>query len=185
AQLLAETLVKATEFSLCVNISPRQFRQNDFVERVENSLRDSGLPKPMLTLEITEGIVIQNLDDTIGKMRWLKKLGLSFAMDDFGTGYSSLTYLKRLPVDVLKIDQSFVRDATFDPNDAEIIRAIVAMARSLGLEMIAEGVEQQAQLNFLQQQGCHLYQGYLYSKPLPLLEFRALLAHAPSRPLAV
>jgi len=185
AQLLADNLVEANEFSLCVNISPRQFRQNDFVDRVENSLRNSGLPKPMLTLEITEGIVIQNLDDTIGKMRRLKKLGLSFAMDDFGTGYSSLTYLKRLPVDVLKIDQSFVRDATTDPNDAEIIRAIVAMALSLGLEMIAEGVEQQAQLDFLEQQGCHLYQGYLYSKPQPLAEFRALLAHAPSRPLVI
>jgi EAL domain-containing protein (putative c-di-GMP-specific phosphodiesterase class I) len=93
----------------------------------------------MIKLEITEGIVIQNLDDTIAKMRRLCRQGVSFAMDDFGTGYSSLTYLKRLPVDVLKIDQSFVRDALDDPNDAEIIRAIVAMARSLGLEVIAEG----------------------------------------------
>ncbi|RJG13803.1 EAL domain-containing protein [Pseudomonas cavernicola] len=182
AQLLEEHLVEANHFSLCVNISPLQFRQNNFVERVASSLRDSNLPHSMLKLEITEGIVIQNIDDTIAKMHRLKKLGVSFAMDDFGTGYSSLTYLKRLPVDVLKIDQSFVRDATNDPNDAEIIRAIVAMARSLGLEMIAEGVEQQEQLDFLQQQGCHLYQGYLYSKPLPLPEFRALLAHAAQRP---
>ncbi|MNF35414.1 Phytochrome-like protein cph2 [compost metagenome] len=181
-QLVAEELVEAKGFSLCVNISPRQFRQSDFVERVERSLQRSRLPAQMLKLEITEGIVIQNLDDTIGKMRRLKKLGLSFAMDDFGTGYSSLTYLKRLPVDALKIDQSFVRDATQDPNDAEIIRAIVAMARSLGLEMIAEGVEREEQLAFLEQQGCHLYQGYLYSKPLPLAEFRALLAHSRQRP---
>ena len=129
----------------------------------------------MLKLEITEGIVIHNLDDTIAKMRRLKKLGLSFAMDDFGTGYSSLTYLKRLPVDVLKIDQSFVRDATSDPNDAEIIRAIVAMARSLNLQVIAEGVEQAEQLEFLLQQGCHHYQGYLFSKPVPLAEFHDLL----------
>ncbi len=182
AQLLEERLVDANNFSLCVNISPLQFRQNNFVERVASSLRESDLPNSMLKLEITEGIVIQNIDDTIAKMLRMKKLGVSFAMDDFGTGYSSLTYLKRLPVEVLKIDQSFVRDATNDPNDAEIIRAIVAMARSLGLEMIAEGVELQEQLDFLQQQGCHLYQGYLYSKPLPLPEFRALLAHAAQRP---
>ncbi|MCY1208663.1 PAS domain S-box protein [compost metagenome] len=181
-QLLAEGLVNAKDFGLCVNISPRQFRQSDFVERVERALKRSQLPAQVLKLEVTEGIVIQNIEDTIGKMRRLKKLGASFAMDDFGTGYSSLTYLKRLPVDALKIDQSFVRDATQDPNDAEIIRAIVAMARSLGLEMIAEGVERREQLDFLEQQGCHLYQGYLYSKPVPLAEFRALLAHSQQRP---
>jgi diguanylate cyclase (GGDEF)-like protein/PAS domain S-box-containing protein len=183
AQLIEDGLISADNFSLCVNISPLQFRQNNFVERVSTSLRDSQLPNAMLKLEITEGIVIQNIDDTIAKMLRLKKLGVTFAMDDFGTGYSSLTYLKRLPVDVLKIDQSFVRDATNDPNDAEIIRAIVAMARSLGLEMIAEGVEQQDQLDFLLKEGCHFYQGYLYSRPVPLPEFRALLAHAAQRPL--
>ena len=175
SRLLADGLVDSERFSLCVNISPRQFRQHDFVERVASSLRDSQLPNATLKLEITEGIVIQNIDDTVGKMLRLKKHGVSFAMDDFGTGYSSLTYLKRLPVDMLKIDQSFVRDATNDPNDAEIIRAIVAMARSLGLALIAEGVEQQDQLEFLQSQGCHLYQGYLFSKPLAQEAFRALL----------
>lgn len=175
SQLLVDGLVDSERFSLCVNISPRQFRQHDFVERVAKSLRDSQLPNAMLKLEITEGIVIQNIDDTVGKMLRLKKHGVSFAMDDFGTGYSSLTYLKRLPVDMLKIDQSFVRDATNDPNDAEIIRAIVAMARSLGLALIAEGVEQQDQLDFLQAQGCHLYQGYLFSKPLPQEVFCELL----------
>lgn len=175
ARLLADGLVDPLRFSLCVNISPRQFHQHDFVERVASCLRDSQLPNVMLKLEITEGIVIQNLDDTINKMLRLKKHGVSFAMDDFGTGYSSLTYLKRLPVDMLKIDQSFVRDAICDSNDAEIIRAIVAMARSLGLEMIAEGVEQQEQLDFLQAQDCHLYQGYLFSKALPHDQFRALL----------
>jgi predicted signal transduction protein with EAL and GGDEF domain len=175
AQLIAEGLVDPLNFSLCVNISPRQFRQNDFVERVERCLRTHQLPFTLLKLEITEGIVIQNLDDTISKMRRLKKLGVSFAMDDFGTGYSSLTYLKRLPVDALKIDQSFVRDATHDPNDAEIIRAIVAMARSLNLEVIAEGVETPEQLAFLQGLGCHLYQGYLHSRPLPMEGFRQLL----------
>ena len=181
SRLLRDNLVQRDRFQLCVNISPRQFRQNDFVERVERCLQQNQLPASMLKLEITEGIVIHNLDDTIAKMRRLKKLGLSFAMDDFGTGYSSLTYLKRLPVDVLKIDQSFVRDATSDPNDAEIIRAIVAMARSLNLEVIAEGVEQAEQLEFLLQQGCHHYQGYLFSKPVPLAEFHDLLQANRSR----
>lgn len=151
--LMAEGLIDPLDFSLCVNISPRQFRQNDFVERVEHSLRSHGLPCSLLKLEITEGIVIQNLEDTISKMCRLKKLGVSFAMDDFGTGYSSLTYLKRLPVDTLKIDQSFIRDATTDPNDAEIIRAIVAMARSLGLKVIAEGWKPWSSWNFCRDWG--------------------------------
>lgn len=175
-KLLRDGLISAQHFSLCVNISPRQFRQNDFVERVKHNLRINSLPSHLLKLEITEGIVIQNLDDTIAKMTCLKALGVSFAMDDFGTGYSSLTYLKRLPVDALKIDQSFIRDATTDPNDAEIIRAIVAMAQSLNLIVIAEGVETPQQLEFLQQIGCHLYQGYLFSKPQELKAFEALLA---------
>jgi len=174
-QLIDRGLIDPLNFSLCVNISPRQFRQNDFVERIEQTLSSHGLPYSLLKLEVTEGIVIQNLDDTISKMRRLKKLGVSFAMDDFGTGYSSLTYLKRLPVDTLKIDQSFIRDATSDPNDAEIIRAIVAMARSLELTVIAEGVETTEQLEFLQGLGCHLYQGYLHSQPLPLEGFLKLL----------
>ncbi|MNZ54689.1 Phytochrome-like protein cph2 [compost metagenome] len=174
-KLIDRGLVNPYKFSLCVNISPRQFRQNDFVERVENSLATYGLPCTLLKLEITEGIVIQNLEDTIGKMRRLKKLGVSFAMDDFGTGYSSLTYLKRLPVDTLKIDKSFIRDATSDPNDAEIIRAIVAMAHSLDLKVIAEGVETAEQLEFLQGLECHFYQGYLHSPPLPVEEFQKLL----------
>ena len=182
ASLLAEGLIERDHFAFCINISPRQFRQNDFVERVETLLGESGLPTRMAKLEITEGIVIQNLEDTIGKMNRLKRLGVSFAMDDFGTGYSSLTYLKRLPVDLLKIDQSFVRDAIADGNDAEIIRAIVSMADSLGLAVIAEGVEQQAQLELLLQRGCHLYQGYLFSKPLPLPAFRELLASQGEQP---
>ncbi|MFQ6575595.1 sensor domain-containing protein [Pseudomonas sp. UM16] len=180
AGMLRDHLIDADNFSLCVNISPRQFRQNDFVERVVRSLDDFRLPYKMLKLEITEGIVIQNLEDTISKMRELKQYGVSFAMDDFGTGYSSLTYLKRLPVDALKIDQSFVRDAPLDPNDAEIVRAIVAMARSLELAVIAEGVELSEQLEFLEHLGCHLYQGYLHSRPLPLSEFRRLLLEAPA-----
>ena len=174
-ELIRKGLIDGNDFNLCVNISPRQFRQTDFVERVENCLRICELPRDMLKLEITEGIVIQNLDDTIAKMLKLKELGVSFAMDDFGTGYSSLTYLKRLPVDALKIDQSFVRDATTDPNDAEIVRAIVAMAASLNLSIIAEGVELQEQLDFLTQLDCHLYQGFLFSEPLSVAGFEGLL----------
>ncbi|CAE6928800.1 Sensory box protein [Pseudomonas marincola] len=174
--LIDEGLIAPENFSLCVNISPRQFRQKDFVQRVENCLRQSSLP--MLKLEITEGIVIQNIEDAIAKMNKLKKLGISFAMDDFGTGYSSLTYLKKLPVDVIKIDKSFIQDSTSDPNDAEIIRAIIAMAHSLELTLIAEGVEEQEQLDFLLKQNCNLYQGYLFSKPLPLDAFRQLLRDA-------
>jgi diguanylate cyclase (GGDEF)-like protein/PAS domain S-box-containing protein len=173
--LLRRGLIDGEDFSLCVNISPRQFRQKDFFDRVEGSLRAHDVPFAVLKLEITEGIVIQNLEDTIAKMRRLKQLGVSFAMDDFGTGYSSLTYLKRLPVDALKIDQSFIRDATTDPNDAEIIRAIVAMARSLNLKIIAEGVEKPEQLAFLAELDCHVYQGYLFSEPLTLERFEALL----------
>jgi diguanylate cyclase (GGDEF)-like protein/PAS domain S-box-containing protein len=173
--LLRKGLIDAGDFSLCVNISPRQFRQSDFVERVERCLHTYDLPHRLLKLEITEGIVIQNIEDTIAKMRQLKQLGISFAMDDFGTGYSSLTYLKRLPVDALKIDQSFVRDATTDPNDAELVRAIVAMAASLNLSIIAEGVEKQEQLDFLAQLDCHFYQGFLFSEPLSADGFEALL----------
>lgn len=175
AQLLNDGLIDPMTFSLCVNISPRQFRQNDFVDRVMLNLQTHGVPSRLLKLEITEGIVIQDMEDTIAKMHTLKLLGVSFAMDDFGTGYSSLTYLKRLPVDTLKIDQSFVRDAADDPNDAEIVRAIVAMAHSLELNVIAEGVEASVQLEFLQGLGCHLYQGYLHSQPLSLRAFRQML----------
>lgn len=175
ASLLRRGLIDCEDFSLCVNISPRQFRQKDFFERVESCLRLHAVPFSVLKLEITEGIVIQNVEDTIAKMRRLKQLGVSFAMDDFGTGYSSLTYLKRLPVDALKIDQSFIRDATTDPNDAEIVRAIVAMARSLNLKIIAEGVEKPEQLAFLAELDCHVYQGYLFSEPLTLEGFEALL----------
>ena len=181
-ELLRKGLIDSHDFMLCVNISPRQFRQRDFVERVQACLQSNDLPSRLLKLEITEGIVIQNVDDTIARMLELKKLGVTFAMDDFGTGYSSLTYLKRLPVDVLKIDQSFVRDATSDPNDAEIVRAIIAMAVSLNLGIIAEGVEQQDQLDFLVQLGCHYYQGFLFSEALSLQAFETLLNNARRHP---
>jgi diguanylate cyclase (GGDEF)-like protein/PAS domain S-box-containing protein len=175
AWFLDEALIEPDNFHLCVNISPRQFRHYDFVEDVENCLKASALPAQTLKLEITEGVAIRNIEDTIHKMQRLKRIGVAFAMDDFGTGYSSLTYLKRLPVDTLKIDQSFIHDALLNSNDGAIVRAIIAMAHSLGLQTIAEGVEETEQLDFLQQEGCHLYQGYLFSRAIPPEDFHALL----------
>jgi len=175
ARLLDQSQINADQFSLSVNISPRQFRQPDFVERVDSAISNLNIPPSCLKLEITENIVIQNVNDTIAKMLELREMGVRFAIDDFGTGYSSLSYLKRLPLDQLKIDQSFVRDCTRDPNDAEIIRAIIAMARNLSLELIAEGVETAEQLAFLQEQSCHAYQGYLFSPPIEEQMFIELL----------
>lgn len=175
AHLLEQNQVDAGTFSLSINISPRQFRQHDFVEQVQHAIESLAIPARCLKLEITENIVIQNISDTIAKMQELRNLGVRFAIDDFGTGYSSLSYLKRLPLDLLKIDQSFIRDCTRDSNDAEIVRAIIAMARNLRLELIAEGVETPEQLAFLQAQACHAFQGYLYSPPVAELDFLGIL----------
>lgn len=175
ARLIEDGLVDAGQFSVSVNISPRQFRHPDFVMQVRQAIADQAIPADSLKLEITENIVIQNISDTIAKMHELRQLGVSFAIDDFGTGYSSLSYLKQLPLDLLKIDQSFVRDCTQDHNDAEIIRAIIAMGRNLSLELIAEGVETASQLAFLQEQSCHAYQGYLFSAPVPASQFEEML----------
>ena len=164
--------------TLAVNVSARQFRQPDFVTQVQRTLVESGAKAAHLKLELTESTVLENVDDTIAKMRELKLLGVSFSMDDFGTGYSSLQYIKRLPLDQIKIDQSFVRDITTDPNDAAIVQAIIAMTQALGLNVIAEGVETEAQREFLDKHGCHDFQGYLFSKPLPLEQFEQLAHQA-------
>jgi len=124
-----------------------------------------------LKLELTESIVLDNVADTIAKMQALKQIGVSFSMDDFGTGYSSLAYLTRLPLNQLKIDQSFVRNIGITDSDATIIQTIIGMANNLGMDVIAEGVETQQQRDFLEHLGCMLYQGYLFSKPVPLEEF--------------
>lgn len=163
ARLLQQRLIAADQFSLSINISPRQFRQPDFVARVAAVIEARQVPTQCLELEITESMVIHDINDTVAKMHELRNMGICFAIDDFGTGYSSLSYLKRLPVDLLKIDQSFISDCIGDSHDAGIIRAIIAMGRSLNMELIAEGVETAEQLAFLQQQGCHAYQGYLFS----------------------
>jgi diguanylate cyclase (GGDEF)-like protein/PAS domain S-box-containing protein len=162
-----------THFTLAVNVSARQFSQPDFVDHVLAVLADTGANPRRLKLELTESILADNVQDIIEKMHALKAKGIGFSLDDFGTGYSSLSYLKRLPLDQLKIDQSFVRDVMVDANDAAIARTIVALAQSLGLGVIAEGVETEAQKDFLASSGCHAYQGYFFSRPLVLEAFES------------
>ena len=165
--------------TIAVNVSARQFRQNDFVDRVLAVLRETGANPHRLKLELTESVLVSNVEETIEKMFALKAKGVGFSLDDFGTGYSSLSYLKRLPLDQLKIDQSFVRDVLVDANDAAIARTIVALAESLGLGVIAEGVESATQMEFLASAGCHAYQGYFFSRPLPLEAFEEFARRAP------
>ena len=149
------------EVRLAVNLSARQFQQQDLVRSVFFAVRDAGLPPRRLELEITESAAMQNVDRTIGMLHGLRDMGVRISMDDFGTGHSSLSYLKRFPIDAVKIDQSFVRDMTSDPSDAAIVKAIVAMAHSLGLNVVAEGVETLAQADFLRRTGCDEMQGFL------------------------
>ncbi|MGR9052770.1 MAG: EAL domain-containing protein [Gammaproteobacteria bacterium] len=155
-----------------INVSSKQFRQTDFIERVAHALTAHRLSASRLRIELTEGVVIDNIADTVKKMRALKELGVRISIDDFGTGYSSLTYLKRLPLDELKIDQSFVRDIASDYNDAVIIETIINMAHNLGLDVIAEGVETEEQKNYLSEKGCPVFQGYYFSRPLPASDFK-------------
>ena len=133
------------------------------------------MPSNFIELEITESLLLDNLEEAIGKMKTLRKLGLSFAIDDFGTGYSSLSYLKQLPISKLKIDQSFVRDVPDDINDNAIVTTIISMAHNLGMDIIAEGVETEEQVAFLEDNRCKEYQGYYFSRPLPLEQFEAIL----------
>jgi diguanylate cyclase (GGDEF)-like protein/PAS domain S-box-containing protein len=160
---------------LAVNVCARQFHQTDFVEQVSQFLISDGINPKMLKLELTESVVLDDIDDTIVKMNALRHIGVRFSMDDFGTGYSSLSSLKKLPLDQLKIDQSFVRDISIDLDDAIIIETIIAMANKLNMEVIAEGVETEAQRSFLELHDCQLYQGYLFSEPVPLEQFELLL----------
>jgi diguanylate cyclase (GGDEF)-like protein/PAS domain S-box-containing protein len=153
--------------TLAINVSARQFRQPDFVAQVLAALARSGADPKGLKIELTESLLLDDIENTIIKMETLKSHGIRFSLDDFGTGYSSLSYLKRLPLDQLKIDRSFVRDVLTDPNDAVIAKTIVALAQSLGLNVIAEGVETQEQRDFLAAHNCHAFQGYLFGKPEP------------------
>ena len=166
--------------TLAVNVSARQFRQADFVQQVLAALNQFDANPGRLKLELTESMLVDNVEDVIEKMKVLKQRGVNFSMDDFGTGYSSLLYLKLLPIDQLKIDRSFVRDVLTDLNDAAIARTIVALGQSLGLSVIAEGVETQVQRDFLAANGCDLYQGYFFSRPFPLDDFTAYVNHSQS-----
>ncbi len=159
---------KLSHISLAINVSARQFRHPDFVDQVLAVLDVTGANPDRLKLELTESLLLDDVDDIIAKMTVLKARGVGFSLDDFGTGYSSLTYLKRLPLDQLKIDQSFVRNVLTDGNDAAIARTIVALAQSMGLAVIAEGVETVEQRDFLAANGCRAYQGYYFSRPLLL-----------------
>ena len=167
---------------LAVNVSAKQLHEAGFVEHVQKILLATGAKSSQLKLELTESSIMENITDTIGKMRELQLLGLRFSMDDFGTGHSSLQYLKRLPLDQIKIDQSFVRDIATDPNDAVIVKTIISMSDALGLNVIAEGVETELQQAFLEAHGCHIFQGYLFGKPLPIDDFEAALQQHEIKP---
>lgn len=162
--------------SMAVNVSPRQFRHPDFVAQCTSVLARTRADARLLKFELTEGLLIEDVEATTAKMAALKAYGVGFALDDFGTGYSSLAYLRRLPLDQIKIDQSFVRALGRDANDDAIVRTIIALARSLGLQVMAEGVETAAQRDFLVREGCSDFQGYLFSRPLPAVALPAYLA---------
>ena len=163
------------QMTIAVNVSPKQFRQANFVEKVAATLEHTGANPRFLKIELTESLLVEDVENTIAQMFLLKAKGVGFSLDDFGTGYSSLAYLKRMPIDQLKIDKSFVGDVLTNTNDATIAKAVIALAKSLGMSVIAEGVETLEQRDFLAESGCHVYQGYLYSRPVPLHELELFL----------
>jgi EAL domain-containing protein (putative c-di-GMP-specific phosphodiesterase class I) len=162
--------------TIAVNISAREFSAPDFVEKIVRTLDETGIKPHHLDIELTEGSLISSVSDTIDKIRTLREYGIKFSVDDFGTGYSSLSYLKSLPLHTLKIDRSFVNDLRPVGNDVTLVEIIITMARNLGLEIVAEGVETAEELSYLAAKGCSVYQGYYFCKPVPTAEFRKLLA---------
>ena len=166
----------STPIPIAVNVSARQFRQPDFVSHILDTLERTGADPAHLKLEITESMLVDNLEETVAIMKTLKKHGLQFSLDDFGTGYSSLAYLKRLPLDQLKIDRTFVRDILVSASNGALAQAIISLARALGLVVIAEGVETDDQRAFLSRLGCDCYQGFLFSKAVPAEDFEKLLS---------
>ena len=166
---------KTNNLILAINVSAKQFKKHDFVDVVTTMVNVYRINPNRLKLELTESVVLSDVHDVVTKMHALKRLGVRLSLDDFGTGYSSLSYLKKLPLDQIKIDQSFVRDITTDPSDALMVQTIINLAKNFSLNVIAEGVETESQLDFLRQNGCMAFQGYLFSKPVPIDEFEALL----------
>ncbi|MCD8512856.1 MAG: EAL domain-containing protein [Nitrincola sp.] len=162
---------KSKHLILAVNISPKQFQQQNFVDTLLECIQKHNIQPSSLKLEITESMLLDDVDETVAKIDTLKKHGISFSLDDFGTGYSSLSYLKRLPLDQLKIDKSFVTDMSQDQHHADIARTIVSLAKSMDLAVIAEGVETEEQLKMLESFGCYAFQGYYFSRPLTLEDF--------------
>lgn len=161
-----------------MNVSPKQFRQPDFAQQVARLVQHYSIAPHLLKLEVTESLLLDNITNTIQTMNQLKNMGVRFSLDDFGTGYSSLQYLRKLPIDQLKIDQSFVRDITVDSSDKAIVSTIIAMAYSLNLEVIAEGVETLEQESLLFEQGCLHYQGYLFGKPMTVEALETILVES-------
>ena len=161
---------------LAVNVSAKQFRQANFVAQVREIVQHHAINPMLLKLEITESLLLEKVEDTIATMNALNEIGVQFSLDDFGTGYSSLQYLRKLPLDQLKIDQSFICDIATNIHDETIVHTIIAMAQSLGLDVIAEGVETEAQQQHLFNNGCTHYQGHLFGQPLPIAQFEAALS---------
>lgn len=166
---------ETSSITMAVNVSALQFHQAGFVGIVLSALEKTGADPRRLKLELTESLLINNLEDVIGKMQTLKDNGIKLSLDDFGTGYSSLLHLKRLPLDELKIDKEFINDILTHPKDAAIAKMLISLASSMGISVVAEGVETEAQRDYLASHDCHKYQGYLFSRPLPIVQLEAFL----------
>jgi len=179
-QAVAFTAAGMPPLMMSVNLSTRQMRDDNLIRLIRRTLEETGLPAARLELEITESMVMSDINRSVEILKAIRALGVRIAMDDFGTGYSSLSYLKRFPIDRLKIDQSFVRDVTTDASDAALTRTIITLAHNLGIQVLAEGVETGEQRAFLIEAGCDEAQGYFYGKPVTAAEFRDLADRPPS-----
>ena len=170
------------DLHVAINLSPKQFSDPELVSSIAGILKEQALPAHLLELELTEGLLLEATDDTRRQLEQLKELGLNLAMDDFGTGYSSLSYLKKFPIDILKIDRSFISEIPDNQDDMEITSAVIAMAHNLKLKVVAEGIETAAQLAFLRRHRCDVGQGYLFDKPIPGRELVERLTRYPRGP---